>query len=116
MPQAFKASMEESLKITAEEGKERAKLLVPKDTGSLRDSIRVERLAKPTGNIVYTGVRAGGYVTNPKTKRIVDYASFVEYGTSRQRPQPYMRPAIDWAMRKMPTYFWREMEKRVDVQ
>jgi len=56
------------------------------DTGSLRDSIRVER----GGEGKYwrqIRVRAGGYVINPRTRKIVDYAAIVEVY------YPYMAPA-----------------------
>jgi hypothetical protein len=56
------------------------------DTGSLRDSIRVERggIEKHWREV---RVRAGGYITNPKTGKLVDYARIVEHR------YPYMRPA-----------------------
>ena len=64
-----------------------AQVLVRVDTGSLRDSIRVER-----GGVGLAWrlirVRAGGYVTNPKTGLLVNYAVFVE------KYYPYMRPAF----------------------
>lgn len=54
-----------------------AQVYVPVDTGSLRDSIRVERGGK--GKYWReVKVRAGGYVINPKTGRFVDYAGYVE--------------------------------------
>jgi hypothetical protein len=56
------------------------------ETGSLRDSIRIERGGE-SKDWRRVRVRAGGYVTNPKTGKIVDYAAVVE-----QR-FPYMRPA-----------------------
>lgn len=65
-----------------------AQIYVPVDTGSLRDSIRVER----GGEDQFWSqikVRAGGYITNPKTGRLVDYAALVE------AKQPFMAPA--WA-------------------
>lgn len=50
----------------------------PVDTGSYRDSIRVERVG-PTYHLhKMVRVRAGGYVTNPKTERLVNYAGFLE--------------------------------------
>lgn len=54
------------------------------DTGSYRDSVRVER----GGQGKYwreIRVRAGGYIVNPKTGRLVDYAVFLEerYHTGR---------------------------------
>lgn len=63
-----------------------AQVYVLVDTGSLRDSIRKERGGKAKHWRVVR-VRAGGYVTNPKTGKIVDYAVHVE------RKRPYMKPA-----------------------
>ena len=88
--EAEKAIREIAVKI-----RDDAKRFCPVDTGSLKKSIRLGVTARPAGNIRIIQVRAGGYVTNPKTGRKVDYASHVEFGTSRQRPQPFMRPAID---------------------
>lgn len=65
-----------------------AQVNCPVDTGSLRDSIRVER----GGQGLYwrqIKVRAGGYVTNPKTGRLVNYAAYVEQRT------PFLLPAIE---------------------
>lgn len=115
IPQALKEAALEALDRAAEDARDRAKQLVPIDTGSLRRSIRKVRYARPAGNILYTGVRAGGYVRNPRTGRLVDYASFVEYGTSRQRPQPFLRPALRWASRRIPGYFWEALGRRVEV-
>lgn len=55
-----------------------AKVRAPVDTGQLRGSI---------------GYEVGE--SEAKIGTIVDYSIFVEFGTSRQRPQPYLRPAID---------------------
>lgn len=77
---------EEVLLSRAELMRGLAQVMVLVDTGSLRDSIRVER-----GGIgMYwreVRVRAGGYITNPKTNRLVDYALYVELR------QPFMQPA-----------------------
>jgi hypothetical protein len=57
-----------------------AQIYCPVETGSLRDSIRVER----GGAGMFwreVKVRAGGYITNPKTGRIVNYAKYQELGT-----------------------------------
>lgn len=54
-----------------------AQVYVPVDTGSLRDSIRIERGGQGKGWRVI-GIRAGGYIVNPKTGKLVDYAYFVE--------------------------------------
>jgi HK97 gp10 family phage protein len=55
-----------------------AKCLCPVDTGRLRNSITHE---------VVTGEEAVYVGTN------VEYAPYVELGTSRQTAQPYLRPA-----------------------
>jgi len=56
-----------------------AKAVVPVDTGFLKNSISVE----PAGDLTaYVGPHA-------------EYSVHVEYGTSRSRAQPYMRPAAE---------------------
>ena len=65
-----------------------AQVYVAVDTGSLRDSIRVERGGE--GEFWRrVRIRAGGYVTNPRTGKLVDYAVYVE------QKQPFMAPAWD---------------------
>lgn len=91
----LKPITEEAFRETAENVKAEAKRTVPVDTGSLKKSIRLQVHAMPAGEVHKIGVSAGGYVTNPKSGRKVDYASHVEYGTSQQRAQPYMRPAFN---------------------
>jgi len=66
-----------------------AQIYVPVDTGSLRDSIRVERGGEGE-KWRRVRVRAGGYVENPKHPgHTVNYAWIVE-----QR-YPFMRPAFE---------------------
>lgn len=89
----IKASLQPKLREIVEDIKEDAKNRCPVDTGALRQSIRLQTRAKTAGNIHSIGVSAGGYITNPKTGKKVNYAGHVEYGTSRQIPQPFLRPA-----------------------
>ena len=63
----------------------KAKQLVPVDTGALRASIRISSTTE-AANLGLSGATVE--VGQP-------YASFVEYGTSRMAPQPFMRPAVD---------------------
>lgn len=65
-----------------------AQVNVRVETGSLRDSGRVERGGKGA-RWAKVSVRFGGYVTNPKTGRLVDYARIIE------DHYPYLRPAVD---------------------
>ena len=54
-----------------------AKKYCPVDTGRLRNSISHTQ----SGDTEYIG-------TN------VEYAPYVEFGTSKQKPQPYLKPAV----------------------
>lgn len=69
-----------------------AQVYCPVDTGALRDSIRVERGGEGKGWRTVR-VRAGGYVINPKSHKLVNYSNYVEFGTARMDAQPFMRPA-----------------------
>ena len=84
LPEKMVEAAYEELLQQAELMKGLAQVYVRVDTGSLRDSIRVERV-----NNRVVRVRAGGYVTNPKTGRLVNYASIIE------AKYPFMRPAWD---------------------
>lgn len=69
-----------------------AKRRVPVDTGSLKESIRL--YDRGPSDII---VRATGGAKGRT------YASYVEYGTRRQRAQPFMTPARDLALRQLKT-------------
>lgn len=56
-----------------------AKQLSPVDTGRMRASIEIVK-AMPTLHFVIVDV---------------DYAKYVEFGTYKQRAQPYLRPALE---------------------
>ena len=60
-----------------------AKGNAPVDTGNLRRSLHVE-----PGDITSTSASANGGTD-------VEYAAAVEFGTSTQSAQPYLRPAFD---------------------
>ena len=79
---------EEVLIERAELARDLAQVLVRVDTGSCRDSIRVERGGKGA-RWRQIRFRAGGYVVNPKTGRLVDYAGYLE------KLYPFMRPAFE---------------------
>lgn len=64
-----------------------AKELTPVDTGSLRTSLRHKKKDENTMEVI-----AGGDFF---VKNMVDYAVYVEMGTSKTRAQPYLRPACE---------------------
>lgn len=74
--------LEEELVEMAHFMKGYAKRFVRVDTGSLKKSIRVEHIRR-----LAVRVRAGGYIINPKTGKLVNYAVYVE------AKYPFMRPA-----------------------
>jgi hypothetical protein len=88
LPQKMLEYAFEVLMRQAELMKGLAQVYVPVDTGSLRDSIRVERGGEGEG-WRRVRVRAGGYVTNYRTGKIVNYAGVVE------AKYPYMRLAFE---------------------
>lgn len=73
----LKDATEKALMLCGEEAKGYAKKLCPVDTGNLRNSIDYD--------VLDDTVQIG---TN------VEYASYVELGTSKQTAQPYLKPAI----------------------
>lgn len=100
---------EDAIKAVAVEIRDTAKGIVPVDTGSLRTSIRLQVYASPATYVRRIGVSAGGYVTNPKTGNLVNYASYVERGTSKMVARPYIQPAIEQHKDKLP----KEIGKRL---
>jgi HK97 gp10 family phage protein len=77
---------------------EKARSFAPFDQGDLRASIQVsERRTKRVARInrfdKNTGIQmAMGPVSG---KAVLNYATFVEFGTVDSRPQPFLRPAWD---------------------
>lgn len=67
----------------------RGRRLVPKLTWALHDTIRNDAKVVKPGRVLVT-VTAGGNINGID----VDYAAHVERGTSKQRAQPYLRPAV----------------------
>ncbi len=83
----FAAGIEEAIakgvEDTADQIVDTAQSIVPVRTGALRDSIHAE----PTGDPDAWRVIAGS--------DDVEYAPFVEYGTSRMAAQPFLTPAVE---------------------
>lgn len=78
--QALKEQTEQALIAIGARAETHAKKYCPVDTGNLRNSI---------SNAVATNEKAVYIGTN------VEYAPYVELGTSRAKAQPYLRPAIE---------------------
>lgn len=74
----LKKAVERALEAVGLTAEAYAKLDCPVDTGRLRNSI---------SHAVDVNEEAAYIGTN------VEYAPYVEYGTSRMKPQPYLKPA-----------------------
>lgn len=81
---AVGAASAAAIKKTALAIERDAKIFAPVDTGALRSSISTSF----TGDGRYGAVEA-------EIGPTVDYAAYVEYGTSVHAPQAYMGPAFD---------------------
>lgn len=100
---------QEALEELAERIVEDAKALCPVDTGSLKRSIRFER--DPSGGVIVAA--GGGGVVNPRTRREVDYAAYVEFGSSRAPAQPFLQPALEKNAASLEEILGRKIEGAV---
>jgi HK97 gp10 family phage protein len=76
---------EATVQSVANDAADKARSLAPVDTGKLRDSIHVEGEG-PGADVVVS----------------VDYAASIEYGSSHNDPQPFLRPAVHQAEAELP--------------
>lgn len=88
---AVKAALLEGVAAAGAYVEGRAKELCPVDTGTLRRSIHTElqTQAKPGETHAFVGTS-------------LEYAKYVEFGTSRMRAQPFVRPAFDETKGELP--------------
>ncbi|SKA75194.1 phage protein, HK97 gp10 family [Clostridium sp. USBA 49] len=86
----FIDNLAEEFEEMRDDMQEEAEDRVPVDTGNLKNSIdfKVTRDADEIG-------------INLNTDKLEDYWDCVEFGTSKQRPQPYLRPAIEKGMEEL---------------
>ena len=69
--------------------------------GSLRKSIRKEKIARPAGQVFRISVRVGGYIVNPNSGTLVDYHIAVHEGTSKMPGRPFLAMAFERNERKV---------------
>lgn len=82
MEQQIETKVEQAVKETTLKAEADAKMLAPVDTGRLRQSIVSE--------FINSGSKFQGKVSTS-----LEYAIYVEFGTSRQGAQPFMTPAFN---------------------
>jgi len=86
-PKLKKRVLKKALREEAKETSKAAKALVPVDQGNLKKSIKVKAL-KRSRKRIGAQVVAGVNLNNAQ-------AIAVEYGTSKRKAQPYLRPAYE---------------------
>ena len=94
--QASREAIERALEAVGQQAVSHIKQITPVDTGELRNSITHQ--TNKAEQAVYIG-------TN------VEYAPYVEYGTVRQKAQPYLRPGIEDHLTEYNAIFQKELEK-----
>lgn len=72
---------------------EQAKRLCPVDTGTLRSSIHTKY--NPVEVAVYIGTNKDAMLKASQTGTVTFYAPYVEFGTYKMKPRPFLRPALD---------------------
>ena len=106
IPRVIEESAEAATDRAGDEGLDRMQRSCPVKTGRLLSTCRKRTESYPGPERFYeVSLLAGG-------EKGVDYAGYVERGTSKQRPQPYLGPAVRWAAKRVPILFWEEFAKR----
>ena len=110
IPVAIRESAEAACDRAGDDGVDFMRMFVPVRTGLLQSTCRkISGREATQAGFFHVILAAGGLYG-------VDYAGYVEHGTSRQRPQPYLRPALWRASRNIEGYFWMELSKGVEVE
>ena len=110
-----------ALRSSAKPVLDAAKANAPTKSGKLRDSIKVS-LGKPnkedrdngatSETVAVARIKAGN--TKKANAGGVFYANFVEYGTERNAPTPFLRSAIENQSDTSVAIFAHELEKSID--
>ena len=103
MAQGLEAKIIKVVAKTAADIALNASRQVPVRTGSLRDSIRVER--EEDDSPLSQLVKAGG--TYDPRVGAVDYAAYVNFGTSKMPARPFLTAPAEEARAKFLTEIWR---------
>jgi HK97 gp10 family phage protein len=74
--------------------RDRAKQLVPFDTGTTHDSIAV-RADEPNKQYIVGVFEAPAHRAHERTANFEQLPFWLEYGTIKMPPRPFMRPAAD---------------------
>lgn len=84
-PAEMRPQIKATMRDAGEQGEQYSKMLVPVRTGTLR------------GSISFRTTSDRGWTLLLLAEATADYATFVENGTSRMAPQPFMMPGVELA-------------------
>lgn len=115
-----------SFRTAAKHIRDRAAAKAPRDTGRLARSLKVRAGRRSREGPSITIISEGANTTSkgaPKRSRAkrlgqfrgeTYYGGFVEYGTSRQAAQPFLRPAFDETLAATESTVRRELAAEID--
>lgn len=113
-PRSARRGGAKALRHGADQIIEKAKELVPVDTGALEESIVYVAEASRSGQTLLGQI---GFRRGPPS--MARRATFIEYGTVKMAAQPFMRPAIDLkgraAVSVIGQTLWEAIEKEADL-
>jgi len=89
-----------------------AKNRVPVDTGKLRDSLKRSRNKNPDPEIGAKEVVEVGLIS--RGGRGTRYGGFVEFGTEKKAPRPYLRPALESNARESINIFRKRLAAGIE--
>jgi len=85
------------------------RMFVPVRTGLLQSTCRkISGREPPQAGFFHVILAAGGLYG-------VDYAGYVEFGTSKRRCSPYLRPSLRYAAKRIPNYFGESLSRRLET-
>lgn len=116
-PDILGGSTDEALDGALGEGVKVSKKVVWKDTRSLMKSIRrwksPAKKAADIGPFRHGGIRAGGYIVNPKTGKLVNYAAIIEAAQRMEEGKGYVERGLETSAKIFPILFKRAVKRRL---
>lgn len=117
-----RSALRKAAKVMADAAKDRANRLDDPDTGrSIADNVRIAwngKEFKRSGNLYFkVGIRGGAKLKDAKSDKSsgpTPHWRLLEFGTSRMRAQPIMRPSFTENVSRSTTVFLTEFEKAID--
>lgn len=88
----------------------------PVDTGRLRDSIGVDPKKGVKAGVVFVGVVGKRKTKKNKATNPGIYGKYVEFGTRKQKAQPFLRPGFDGTKNRVISIIARLFERHIKTK